>query len=76
MHPGTVQRLVEAGLIQPTERQGSALYFDPSALPRVRVIRRLHEVLGVNLAGISVILDLLDRMNALQRENESLRKKL
>lgn len=33
----------------------------------LRVIERLRHGLGVNLAGIAVILDLLDRLTALQR---------
>lgn len=36
--------------------------YDPSALKRVRTIRALSEDLGVNLPGIGVILQLLDRM--------------
>ena len=76
MHPRLVQLFVEFGLIEPVQRQGARPLFDPSAVPRLRMIGRLRESLGVNLAGIAVILDLLDRLSALQRENETLRSRL
>ena len=76
MHPALVERFVEFGLIEPIEREGSTLLFDPSAIPRLRMIRRLRESLGINLAGIAVIQDLLDRLCAVQLENEALRKRL
>jgi MerR family transcriptional regulator/heat shock protein HspR len=37
--------------------------FDPKAVKRIRVINRLRCDLGINLAGIAVILELLDRLS-------------
>jgi DNA-binding transcriptional MerR regulator len=76
LHPAVLEQWVVFGLIQPSERRGKDMEFDPSAIPRVRSIRRLRGSLGVNLAGVGVILDLLDRLDALRRENEWLRRKL
>ncbi len=73
MHPALVEQFVEFGLIEPVQREGARLFFDPSAVPRLRMIGRLRASLGINLAGVAVILDLLDRVCALQRENETLR---
>jgi DNA-binding transcriptional MerR regulator len=75
MHPALVQQFVEFGLIEPVEWQGVRSLFDASAVPRLRMIRRLRESLGINLAGVAVILDLRDRFCALQRENETLRSR-
>ena len=75
MHPALVQQFVEFGLIEPVEWQGARLLFDASAVPRLRMIGRLRESLGINLAGVAVILDLRDRFCALQRENETLRSR-
>jgi DNA-binding transcriptional MerR regulator len=75
MHPGLVQQFVEFGLIEPVEWQGARSLFDASAVPRLRMIRRLRESLGINLAGVAVILDLRERFCALQRENETLRSR-
>jgi MerR family transcriptional regulator/heat shock protein HspR len=63
-------------LIEPSAREGGRLFFDAAALPRLRTIRRLRENLGINVAGVAVILDLLDRLEALERENEPSRNKL
>ena len=76
LHPTLVERFVELGLIEPVEWQGARLLFDASAVPRLRTIGRLRESLGVNVAGVAVIMDLLDRFCALQRANESLNSRL
>ena len=75
MHPALVERFVEFGLIEPVEWEGATSLFDASAIPRLRMIGRLRESLGINLAGIGVILNLLDRLCTLQRENESQRNR-
>ena len=76
MHPELVERFVEFGLIEPMEYEGATVLFDASAIPRLRMIGRLRESLGINLAGVGVIVNLLDRLCALQRENESQRNRL
>lgn len=48
------------------------MLFDIECVLRLRKIERLRRDLGVNTTGAAVILDLLDRMITLQRENESL----
>jgi DNA-binding transcriptional MerR regulator len=70
MHPELVGRFVELGLIEPVEFDGATALFDASAIVRLRMIGRLRKSLGINLAGIGVIVNLLDRLCALQRENE------
>jgi chaperone modulatory protein CbpM len=76
MHPALVERFVECGLITPVQWQGDALLFDASAAPRLCMIGRLRDALGINLAGVAVILDLLDRLCAQQRANETLRRQV
>jgi chaperone modulatory protein CbpM len=75
VHPEVVLQFVEFGLITPVEQNEKELLFDPAAGPRLRTIVRLRRSLGINLAGIAVILDLLDKMRALQRNNETLRNR-
>lgn len=74
MHPGLIERLVDLGLITPLGSEG-AMLFDPSAVSRLRTIARLRRSFGANLASISVILDLVDKVCALQRENRALRNR-
>ena len=70
MHPTLVERYVQCVLLEPSAREGAKLLFDAAAVPRLRTIGRLRENLGINVAGIAVILDLIDKVGALQRENE------
>lgn len=76
VHPAIVKHFVELGLIEPVEWEGASSLFDASAVPRLRLICRLRESLGINLAGVAVVVDLLDKFCALQRENEMLRSRL
>jgi DNA-binding transcriptional MerR regulator len=68
VHPGLIDCLVEVGLIAPLK--GAPPRFDAAAVPRLRMILRLRENLGINLAGIAVVLDLIDKVCELQRQIE------
>jgi MerR family transcriptional regulator, heat shock protein HspR len=73
IHPGLVEQLVAYGLLEPVEWAGPMLLFDADAVPRLQMILRLRRDTGVNLAGIAMILDLLNRLRTLERENQWLR---
>ena len=75
IHPEVVRRFIEAGLIEPLDRAGTGPLFDVSVVPRLRVIERLRCDLGINLAGVAVILEMVDRLRALECENEVLRSR-
>jgi MerR family transcriptional regulator/heat shock protein HspR len=76
VHPILAQRFIECGLIEPSGREGAEWFFDEDAVPRLQMICRLRDHLGINVAGIAVILDLRDRLTALQRENAVFRARL
>ena len=76
MHPELVARLVEFGLIRPVATQGTLLLFDSAKVNRLQSIKRLRSDLGINLSGVAVVLDLIERLRDLERENASLRAKL
>jgi DNA-binding transcriptional MerR regulator len=76
LHPAIVEYFVEFGLLDPVERVGSQVLFEMAAVSRLRLIQRLRGDIGVNLAGVAVILDMLDRLRASQGENERLRGQL
>jgi len=75
LHPVLVERFVEFGLVEPIERTGAEIRLDAACLPRLVAISRLRTDLGVNLHGVAVILDLVDRLAALQRELAWLRQR-
>ena len=74
LHPVLVERFVEFGLVEPVERTGAEVRLDAACLPRLVAISRLRRDLGVNLHGVAVILDLVDRLAALERELGRLRQ--
>ena len=68
----TLRRYVSEGLVSPCEPEcGRASLFDRNALERLEIIRRLREDLGVNLAGIDIILRLLERIDDLESERRN-----
>lgn len=72
IHPQTLRLYERLGLICP-QRRGHIRLFSDADLDRLRQIQRLKDDLGVNLAGIDVILNLLDRMEEMQAEIDRIR---
>jgi len=72
IHPQTLRLYERLGLLCPRRRGHIRLYSELD-IERLRQIQRLKNDLGVNLAGIDVILKLLDRIDELQQENERIR---
>src|SRR5262245_18120955 len=75
VHPALIAYFVEYGLLEPSARMGTQWLFDTRCIVRLRMIERLRRDLGANLPGIAVILDLLDRLSALQHEVEQCRRR-
>jgi DNA-binding transcriptional MerR regulator len=75
VHPTRITYFVDFGLLEPSTRTGTQWLFDTACITRLRTIERLRRDLGANLPGIAVILDLLDRLTALQREVEQWRRR-
>ncbi|MFG1926374.1 chaperone modulator CbpM [Cryptosporangium sp. NPDC048952] len=68
VHPEMVQRLVTLGLLAPERDAAGNLWFERDQLLALARIRRLRTGLGVNYAAIGLVIDLLDRITALERE--------
>lgn len=64
--PARVRYYVRAGFVRPTRIEGDAPYFGDDELARMRRIRRLQEDLGLNSAGVEVVLHLIDEVEQLQ----------
>jgi MerR family transcriptional regulator, heat shock protein HspR len=59
-----VRRLVRSGLVRPPVVERGRPLFGEAELARLRRVRRLTTDLGVNLAGVEVILRLTDELSA------------
>jgi len=69
VHPQTLRLYERSGLVRPARnRHNNRLYSDLD-IDRLRQIQRLTGA-GLNLAGVEVVLDLLERMDAMRREME------
>jgi MerR family transcriptional regulator/heat shock protein HspR len=67
LHPQTLRRYEEKGLVRPARASGRRLY-SLRDIERVRKINRLVNDLGVNLAGVEVVLNMSERIRSLQKE--------
>ena len=68
LHPELVRRLVALGLVQATRDEAGRLWFAPAELVTVARIQRLRAGLSLNWAAIGLVLDLLDRIDVLERD--------
>ncbi len=59
MHPQTLRKYDKEGLVSPKRSEGSRRLYSDSDVERLRVIRRLVDELGLNLNGVSLVLDLV-----------------
>jgi|SRR5215510_14636936 len=73
IHPVLGERLMALGLIDPVETTPEPL-FEVATVLRIRRILRLHQDLGVNWAGIGLVLDLLAKIEELEREIKQLKQ--
>lgn len=76
VHPQTLRYYERAGLISPSRSRGNIRLYSTRDIERAQQIKRLIEDLGVNLAGVEVIMKLTEQMRDLQQENEGLRAQL
>jgi len=70
VHPQTLRMYERLGLIRPHRVSAKNRMYSESDIERLRQIQRLTHDMGVNLAGVEIILDLLERMHSMQREAE------
>lgn len=67
IHPQTLRTYEREGLIRPDRTEGNTRVYSREDVERIELILRLTKELGVNLAGVEVILNMRDRMEAMQR---------
>ena len=73
MHPQTLRLYERLGLLKPARQGLNRLYSDHD-IARLRQIQRLTQDMGVNLAGVEIILNLLEKIEELQDELEQARQ--
>jgi len=66
IHPQTLRLYEREGLLKPSRSEGNTRLYTDDDLERLEVILKLTRDLGVNLAGVEIILNMRERMEEMQ----------
>lgn len=72
VHPQTLRMYEREGLLTPVRSAGNTRLYDAESIRRLETILFLTRELGVNLAGVEVILNLRQQMSEMQQEVDRL----
>ena len=67
LHPDLVRRFVHLGLIDAALRLDGELWFAPAQISQLARMLRLREDLALNYSALALVMDLLDRIDRLER---------
>ena len=70
LHPQTLRLYEREGLLKPSRSDGNTRLYTAEDLERLEVILKLTRDLGVNLAGVEIILNMREKMGEMQRQIE------
>jgi len=76
IHPQTLRLYEREGLIKPSRTDGNTRLYSHRDVEKLRLILRLTRELGVNLAGVEVILGMREKMKEMQEQIEGLKKEM
>ena len=76
VHQQTLRQYERLGLLTPSRTQGNTRLYSDDDLERLETILALTRELGVNLAGVEIILNMRDRMEEMQRQTSDLMRYL
>ena len=71
IHPQTLRLYEREGLLKPSRSEGNTRLYTDDDLERLEVILKLTRDLGVNLAGVEIILNMREKMAEMQRQIEN-----
>jgi MerR family transcriptional regulator/heat shock protein HspR len=76
MHPQTLRIYEQKGLVRPQRTSGNTRLYSDVDLERLRLIQRLTTELGLNLAGVEMVIQLQDELNRMQRQMRRIEREL
>ena len=76
IHPQTLRQYEREGLVEPSRTQGRMRLYSQRDIERMKLILRLTRQMGVNLAGVDIVLQLKEQIDAMQKEIDALREEL
>jgi len=76
IHPQTLRQYEREGLIEPSRTEGRMRLYSQKDMDKIKMILRLTRDLGVNLAGVDIILQFKEQIDELENEIERLKNEL
>ena len=76
MHPQTLRIYEQKGLVRPKRTAGNTRLYSDADIQRLQLIQRLTNDLGLNLAGVELVLRLEDELKKAHNRIERLQKQL
>src|SRR6185503_13017481 len=76
LHPQTLRLYEREGLLRPSRSDGNTRLYTDGDLERLEVILKLTRDMGVNLAGVEIILNMREKMAEMQRQIEEFVREL
>lgn len=76
IHPQTLRQYEREGLVAPSRTNGKMRLYSQLDIDRIKLILRLTRDLGVNLAGVDVVMQLKEKMDELESLVDDLRLEL
>ena len=70
VHPQTLRLYERQGLLKPSRSEGNTRLYTDADLERLEIILNLTRELGVNLAGIEIILNMREKMSEMEKQME------
>jgi len=76
IHPQTLRQYEKEGLIEPSRTQGRMRLYSQRDIDKIKFVLQLTRKMGINLAGVDVILKLKEQIDAMNSEIKDLREEL
>ena len=76
IHPQTLRQYERENLIKPSRSNGRVRLYSQRDIDKIKLILRLTRELGVNLAGVDIILRLKEQMEEMEQEIAELREEI
>jgi MerR family transcriptional regulator/heat shock protein HspR len=76
MHPQTLRMYETKGLVRPQRTPGGTRLYSEADVERLRIVQRLTSELGLNLAGVELVLRLEDELRKAHAQVERLQQRL
>ena len=76
MHPQTLRTYEAKGLVRPKRTPGGTRLYSEADVERLRIVQRLTTEVGLNLAGVELVLQLEDELRRAHTQIEQLQQRM